>query len=100
MITNNEIRLKIKKRDITMSVDGLTELEIGNIADQVEKKIDAIEKKTGQPDTGKLAVMAALEFAVELHNLKQRYANNKEADTRKIDELATALGGVLDKGLF
>ncbi|MBI4802220.1 MAG: cell division protein ZapA [Elusimicrobia bacterium] len=99
MITS-EVRLKIKKRDITMSVDGLTELEIGNIADQVEKKIDEIEKRTGQPDTSKLAVMAALEFAIELHNLKQRYSNNKEADTRKIDEMTAALEGALDKKLF
>jgi len=99
-MSNNEAVITIRKRHYSMSVDGLTEMEIGGIADQVEKKMDEIEKKTNIPDTSKLAVMAAMEFATELYNLKQNSDNTREADSRKIDELVGRLEKTLDKELF
>lgn len=97
---NNEAVIKIRGRSISMAVDGLTELEIGNIADQVEKKMAEIEEKTNTADTSKLAVMAALEFAAKLYNLKQKSENTNEADSRKIEELVGKLESALDKELF
>ena len=99
-MSNNEAVITIRKRQYSMSVDGLTEMEIGGIADQVEKKMGEIEKKTNIPDTSKLAVMAAMEFATELYNLKQKSENIREADSRKIDELVAMLEKTLDKELF
>lgn len=97
---NNEAVIKIRGRSIAMAVDGLTELEIGNIADQVEKKMAEIEEKTKIADTSKLAVMAALEFASALYNLKQKSENTAEADSRKIEDLVAKLESALDKELF
>lgn len=99
-MTSNDVVIKIRGRSITIAVDGLTELEIGNIADQVEKKMDEIEEETKIPDTSKLALMAAMGFATELYNLKQRSDNTREADTRKIDELVDKLESTVDKKLF
>lgn len=96
----SEVRVRIKKREIAMAVDGLTELEVQNIAGQVEKKMDDIEKKSGQPDTSKLAILAAMEFAIALHNVKHKLENDKTADARMIDEMTAALEGALDKKLF
>jgi len=48
-MSNNEAVITIRKRQYSMSVDGLTEMEIGGIADQVEKKMGEIEKKTNIP---------------------------------------------------
>ena len=97
---NNEALIKIRGRSIAMAVDGLTELEIGNIADQVEKKMAEIEEKTNIADTSKLAVMAALEFAAKLYNLKQKSENTTEADSRKIEDLVAKLESAMDKQLF
>ncbi|MFA6435132.1 MAG: cell division protein ZapA [Elusimicrobiales bacterium] len=97
---NNEVVIKIKGRSLAVSVDGLTELEIANIADQVEKKMSEIEEKTNTADTSKLAVMAALEFATELYNLKQKSENNSGADSRRIEDLVAKLEGALEKPLF
>jgi len=97
---NNEATVKIRGRYISMAVDGLTELEIGNLADQVEKKMAEIEERTNTADTSKLAVMAALEFATELYNLRQKSENNNEADSKKIEELVEKLENTLDKELF
>ena len=96
----NEAVIKIRNRGFSIAIDGLTELEIANIADQVEKKMMELEVKTKTADTSKLAILAALEFATELYNLKQRSENTKEADLRKIDELVSRLEGSLDKELF
>ena len=97
---NNESVVTIRKRQYSMSVDGLTEMEIAGIADQVEKKMDEIEEQTNTADTSKLAVMAALDFATELYILKQKSENTTEADSRKIDELIGKLESSMDKELF
>jgi len=97
---NNEVVIKIRGRFISMAVDGLTELEIGSIADQVVKKMAAIEEKTNIPDTSKLSIMAAMEFAIELHSLKQKSETTTEADSRKISDLVSKLKGTLEKQLF
>lgn len=99
-MTGNEIQVKIKGRNLTLSVDGLGPLEISTIADQVGKKIDEIEEKTKIPDNSKLALMAAFAFATELYNLKQRSETSKEADSREIEELVEKLENSLDKQLF
>ena len=97
---NSEVVIKIRGRAISMTVDGLTEMEIASIADQVEKKMAKIEEATNTADTSKLAVMAAMEFATELYNLKQRSETTTEADSRKIEDLVSKLEGVLEKELF
>ena len=97
---NDDFVIKIRGRSLSISVDGLTELEVGNIAYQVEKKMSEIEEKTNTADTSKLAVMAALEFATELYNLKQKSDNNSGADSRKIEDLVAKLETALDKELF
>lgn len=99
-MTGNETQVKIKGRFLTPSVDGLGPLEVTTIANQVEKKIEEIEKKTQIPDTSKLALMAAFEFATELYNLKQKSETTQEADSRKIEELVEKLESSLDKQLF
>jgi len=97
---SNEFVVKIRGRVIAMSVDGMTELEITAIAQQVEKKMAAIEELTNIVDTSKLAVMAAMEFAIELHNLKQKSETTTEADSRKIEDLVTKLESAMEKELF
>ncbi|OGS47044.1 MAG: hypothetical protein A3J79_06800 [Elusimicrobia bacterium RIFOXYB2_FULL_62_6] len=92
--------MKIAGRNITMSVDGLSDIEIQSIANLVEKRMGDLEKKTGQPDTGKLITMVAMELAIELYNLQRKCESDKAADARMVDEMTTALESALDKKLF
>jgi len=62
---------------------------------QVEDKMKRIEEKTNTPDTGKLAMLAAFEFAVELYNLRQKSETNREADSKKVDDMVARLESVL-----
>ena len=99
-MTGNETQVTIKGRSLTLSVDGLGPLEITTIANQVVKKIEEIEEKTQIPDTSKLALLAAFDFATDLYNLKQKSETSREADLRKIEELVEKLESSLDKQLF
>ena len=99
-MTGNETQVTIKGRSLTLSVDGLGPLEITTIANQVVKKIEEIEEKTQIPDTSKLALLAAFEFATDLYNLKQKSETSLEADSRKLDELVEKLESSQDKQLF
>jgi cell division protein ZapA (FtsZ GTPase activity inhibitor) len=99
-MTDKETQVKIKGRALNISVDGLGPLEISHIAGLVEKKINKLEASTQIPDTSKLLLLAAFEFATEHYNLKQKYESSAEADSRKIEELSGKLENVLDKELF
>ena len=88
----NDFEAKIRNRVIKFpAVDGLSPIEQSTIVGQVEEKIDKIEEKLNIVDSSKLAILAAYDFAVELYNLKQRSETNREADSKKVDELVERL---------
>ncbi len=95
---NNEFEAKIKNRLIKFpSVDGMSQLEMSMIVGQVEEKINKIEEKLNIVDSSKLAILAAYDFAVELYHLKQRSETNREADSKKVEELVEKLAKTLEK---
>ena len=95
----NDFEAKVRGRTMKFpAVDGLTELELGGIVAQVEEKIASIEEKLNIVDTSKLAILAAYDFAVELHNLRQRSETNREADSRKIEEMVSRLEKAVGEG--
>ena len=97
-MNNNDFEAKVRGRVIKFpAVDGLTELELGSIVVQVEEKIKKIEEKLNIVDSSKLAILAAYDFAVELHNLRQRSETNNEADSRKVEELIEKLTKTLEE---
>lgn len=96
-MTNNSISIKMRGRLVNFPVvDGLTEMEMNLIIGQVEEKIKNIEEKMDIADTGKLATLAAYDFAVELYNLRQKSETNSKANLGKVDELITSLEKALD----
>jgi len=88
----NDFEAKIRNRVIKFpAVDGLSPIEQSTIVGQVEEKIDKIEEKLNIVDSSKLAILAAYDFAVELYNLKQRSETNREADSKKVEEMVERL---------
>lgn len=88
----NDFEAKIRNRVIKFpAVDGLSPIEQSTIVGQVEDKIDKIEEKLNIVDSSKLAILAAYDFAVELYNLKQRSETNREADSKKVEEMVERL---------
>jgi len=97
-MTANEIQIRIRGgAAISVSVEGLSELEISAIAGQVEEKIKSIEEQTKIVDTSKLVRMAAFAFATDLYNLQHKSDINNEAQEKKLEELIDRLEKVADK---
>lgn len=95
---NNDFEAKVRGRLIKFpSVDGLAPIEMSTIVGQVEEKINKIEQKLNIVDSSKLAILAAYDFAVELYNLKQRSETNREADSKKVEELVEKLAKTLEE---
>ncbi|HAN04353.1 MAG TPA: hypothetical protein DCQ25_03680 [Elusimicrobia bacterium] len=88
----NDFEARIRNRVIKFpAVDGLSPIEQSTIVGQVEEKINKIEEKLNIVDSSKLAILAAYDFAVELYNLKQRSETNREADSKKVEEMVERL---------
>ena len=91
-MANNDFEARVRGRLIVFpSVDGLAPIEMSTIVGQLEEKIGKIEEKTKVVDTSKLAILAAYDFAVELYNLRQKSETNREADTKKVDDMGERL---------
>jgi len=89
---NNDFEAKVRNRLMKFpAVDGMSELEMGSLVAQVEEKMAEIEKKMNIADTSKLSILAAFDFAVKLHLLRQRAETNLSADSKALDEMAETL---------
>jgi len=94
----NRVDARLRGRLVAFpAVDGLSPLQISAIIGQVEEKIKRVEEKTDTGDTAKLATLAAFEFAVELHNLRQKYETNMEADSKKVEDMISKLEKSIEK---
>jgi len=93
---NEKVDLKIAKRDLTIEMEGLTPLQIMELARQVQDRIDQASSHNPKiVDTQKLAIIAALEMAAELYQLKDAAATERNVIENKIEELSVALRGSL-----
>lgn len=96
----NEVPVQIYRRDLRISVEGLTPIEISTIAGQVSEKMKEIEEETGTVDTAKLAILAAVTFAADLYTLRQQSSSLRQADEKRITEMISSLNSVLGKELL
>lgn len=92
MTSNDGVEIKLRGRFIRFpAVDGLSELEMNAIIGQVEEKMNRIAAEMHIADTGKLATLAAYDFAVELFILKSRIDTNQKADSGKLEDMIASL---------
>lgn len=97
-MSNNEFEARVRGRLIKFpAVDGLTDIELSTIVGQVEEKIKKVEESLNIVDTSKLAILAAFDFAVELYNLRQKSETNREADSKKLEDMVTRLENTLEE---
>jgi cell division protein ZapA (FtsZ GTPase activity inhibitor) len=93
----HETIIKVRGREYKISIDGLTPIEIGSLASDVEEKMKYMEEKTHTVDTSKLAVLVAIDYASELYNLHQKIDANTQANAKKVDTMISSLHQSLDK---
>jgi len=93
----NETPVQIYRRNLRVAIEGLTQLEISAVANRVTAEMEKIEAETKTADTSKLAILAALSFAAELHKLKNQSGSLRQADEKRISAMTSALNSILGK---
>ena len=69
-LSNEKIRVRIYGRDYELDPGGLTPLEANQLAAAVDQKMREIAEKFNIVDTQKIAVLAALNIALDLSQQK------------------------------
>lgn len=93
---NDKVDIEIFRRKLTVEIEGLTPMEISALASKVSQKMDDIAAQNPKiGDSGKLAILAALEFAIEHAKVKEAHETLTRAMEHKIEELAVSLQSAL-----
>jgi cell division protein ZapA (FtsZ GTPase activity inhibitor) len=94
---NEKVDIIIGKRKLTVEMEGLTELEIISLAEEVSEKLAEVSKHNDKiADTSKLAILTALELASDLRREREASLTARLVAERKIEELAATLKSSLE----
>lgn len=96
----DETPVQVYRRNLSVAIEGLTPMEISAVASLVTTEMEKIESETKTADTSKLAILAALSFAAELHKLKQQSGHLRQADEKRISGMISILNSALGKDSF
>jgi len=81
-----------------IEMDGLSELEVLSVADQVNERIRRLAKDHNIVDSRKLALMAALEFAADLQRIQAAARNVEAVSEGKLESMILALERAMEPG--
>lgn len=95
-LMNDKIRVRIYGRDYELDPGGLTPLEASRLAAMVDQKMREIADKFNIVDSQKIAVLAALNIALEMNQQQNApHAGLTPAD----EEAVAAMAALLDKAV-
>jgi len=87
----DEATIQIFGREMRVSLEGLTPMEVSALADQVTEKMKEIQQHSGTADSSKLAMLACLHYAADLQQLRDRVDSGEEVGGKRIDDLIEKL---------
>ena len=93
-ILNDRVRVQIFGRDYEMDAGGLTPLEVQGLATFVDEKMREIAREFSLVDTQKVAVLAAINIALDYLQLKEK-GESKDL-TARLEELDRTLTNALN----
>jgi cell division protein ZapA len=95
-ILSDRVRVQIFGREYEMDPGGLTPLEVQSLAGFVDERMREISSELGLVDTQKIAVLAAINIALDYLQLREK-GNSKGQDiTARLEEMEKALSKALD----
>ncbi|OVE77077.1 hypothetical protein BVX98_03600 [bacterium F11] len=90
-IVNDRVRVQIFGREYEMDPGGLTPLEVQSLAGYVDEKMRDIADRFNVVDTQKIAVLAAINIALDYLQLRERTNTSEDAITPRIENLCQVL---------
>ncbi len=94
---NQKIDIEIRKRRMTVEIEGFTAIEIHSLAGEVSDRMGEIEQKYNIADSSKLAILTALEYAAELSHLKESQGDSTRVVENTLSKMALSLQKSLAK---
>jgi cell division protein ZapA len=95
---NDRVRVQIFNREYDMDPGGLTPLEVQSLAGFVDEKMREIAERFAIVDTQKIAVLAAVNIALDYLQLRERARSDMKTLGPRIDALNDLLKGVVSLG--
>ena len=93
---NEKIDIEIGGRKLRVEMDGFSELEVNSLAQLVSQRMQEVEKTSKIPDTSKIAILTAMEFAADLWKLKSKHENDRVVDANKMEAMIITLQNALE----
>jgi cell division protein ZapA len=90
-LINDRVRVQIFGREYEMDPGGLTALEIQGLADFVDQRMRNIAENFAIVDTQKIAVLAAINIALEYTQLSEKTGKTTNDFSPKIEKLTALL---------
>lgn len=89
---NEKVDIEICRRKLTVEMEGMTPIEINVLAQKVGERMEEVSAQNPKiADSSKLAILAALSFAVELSRLHEARDTETRAMEHKVEELCLSL---------
>jgi cell division protein ZapA (FtsZ GTPase activity inhibitor) len=93
---NEKVDIEVFRRKLTVEIEGMTPIEINAIAQKVSEKMEDIaHQNTKIADSSKLAILAALDFAIQHSKLQEAQDTQQRALEHKVEELTMLLQSAL-----
>lgn len=94
-ILSDRVRVQIFGREYEMDAGGLTPLEVQSLATYVDDRMREIANEFSLVDTQKIAVLAAINIALDYLQLKEKGETKGEDLTTRLEEMDRALSSAL-----
>lgn len=95
-ILSDRVRVQIFGREYEMDPGGLTPLEVQSLAGFVDEKMREISHELGLVDTQKIAVLAAINIALDYLQLREKGQSKGNDLTARLEEMDKALTKALE----
>ncbi|MBV9080805.1 MAG: cell division protein ZapA [Elusimicrobia bacterium] len=95
-ILSDRVRVLIFGREYEMDPGGLTPLEVQSLALFVDEKMREISSEFGLVDTQKIAVLAAINIALDYLQLKEKGQSKGQDLTVRLEEMDKAISAALN----
>lgn len=93
---NEKVDIEVFKRRLTVEMEGLTPIEIGELARQVHEKMSEMAARHPNiADSSKLAILTALALSADLYHLKQAKSTDERALENKLEKITHTLRAAL-----
>lgn len=93
------VDIEVYGRKLSVEIEGLTELEVHALAEQLSEKMASVARESGLVDSSKLAILTALETIAELSRVKAQHEYLRRSEDRTLDQVLAALRLALERAI-